>query len=433
MSGKSGSVLLVVFGAAYVGCQPIDVQNGVDPVAGIDAQVVTVNGTQIWQTRRDNPPVWSRMTLRARQYAVRGPLPGSSPCPAFGGCTDAWEYGLFNLTAAQGPLGSQLGNPLVTWPLGVGLYEGLGSTCSTCEGPEMQWEAHGLRLAPRVTGGPLEGVTEVQALRDDFDTAEAPEGTSGRFQLAPDTAVVPIRVIVMNPINEPNIPVGWYSQDKVNILFDDAWKADIVVNSEPSLSPDNVVGQWTSRTGCRDSWCNSPKPIQPDVIFEQCNVQFRVVEYITCPVPQNVWESELTGPSKCRPDSQANFRVDPAIAACLAQQNLPGFAGKTVILLGSLINNNDVNCLDGELYGSAKINGDRVYLATPALSGSPANYVLAHELGHTLGLHDRNFQQCAGDNTLMCANAGQENDIIPPASCDVVYKNAKFLHDQIWP
>jgi hypothetical protein len=434
MGSESGTVLLIVLGMAQMGCQPIDLQNGVDPLPGIGAQIVTQSGTQIWQTKRDNPPVWSRMTLRARQYAVRGPLLGAGFCPTFGGCTDAWEYDHFNLTAAQGPLGTQLGNPLVTWPLGVGLYEGADGTCSTCEGPEMPWEAHGLRLAPRLTGAPLEGVTEVQALRDDYDTAEAPEGTPGRFQLSPDVAVVPIRVIVMNPVSTPSFPVGWYSQDTVNVLFDDIWKADVVVNSEPSLSPDNVVGQWLDRTGCNDSWCKSPKPIQPDTIFEKCNVQFRVLEYVTCTVPQNAWNNEFTSGSQCNPDVQVNTRVNPAIAACLAEQDLFEFSGKTVVLLGSLVNP-DQDCANEALYGSANVNGSRAYISIGALAGNLTKYVVAHELGHTLGLLDRNLQQCTGDNTLMCAGPGQQNDIIPPASCNAVHGNAKSAQDNFpfWP
>jgi hypothetical protein len=421
--GAWGRTLVAVFGVGYMGCTPIDTQNGVDPLPGINAQVVTQDGVQIWHTKRDNPPIWSRIMLRDRQEAIRGPLPGAGTCPAFGACADAWEYDLFNLAA-----GTNIGERLPTWPLGVGFYEGPSGTCTTCEGPELPWEAHGLRLAPRFTGAPSEGITVVQALRDDFDTAEAVDGTPGRFQLSPDVSVVPIRLIVTNP--EVDLPPGWYSQQLAEVLFDDLWRADVNINTEtfPPLSPADVVSNWTHRIGCNESSCTSPTARQPDVIWEQCNIQFRLTEYRTCTVLQNAWINQLTGDGACNPNaasSQATV-IKNALRECLGDVEFD--KNITTVVITERLQNPNNPCIKPAL-GYATGSSNFVYVERRAMINTSTEFVLAHELGHRLGLNhpDDNAEFCPVPETLMCSRATEMTDYIRPFDCATAWTKARQL------
>lgn len=420
---------VLAFGVGYMGCDPIDTQNGIDPLPGIDAQVVTQNGVQIWQTKRDNPPIWSRMRLRDTQYAIRGPLPGSEPCPAFGGCADAWEYGRFNLTAAHGPLGGLLGDPLATWPLGIGLYEGPDGTCSTCDGPDMPWEAHGLRLAPRFTGAPLEGITEVQARRDDYDRPNANEGAPGRFQLSPDVAVVPIRLIVTNPSGDEDFSPGWYSQRLAEVLFDDLWHADIDINNEtdPPLSPAQVVGTWSHRVACRDSSCSRTVAAQPDVVWEQCNIQFRITDYRMCTVPKRAWINELDGDGACNPNAAASQAtvIKNAVRDCIGNTE---FAKPiTTVILTGLLQNPLNPCK--KVFGFAQSTQQWVYVEAGAIGSNDTKFVLSHELGHRLGLNhpDDNLSVCPTPKSLMCKGALEQTDYIRPFDCGIAWSKARTL------
>lgn len=243
-------------------------------------------------------------------------------------------------------------------------------------------------------------------------------------------AVVPIRLIVTNPVNTPGIPSGWFSQDAANVLFDDVWKADVSINSEPGLSPDNVVSQWLWKTACTDSTCNDTVALQPDPIWEQCGIQFRLMEYVACTVQKNAWDNEFTSNSQCSPDVQANSRIMPAINACLAEQQLPGFGGVTVIVVGSLVRSG-ANCISGDTLGAAKKFGN-VFLTSAALTTNFGRYVTAHEFGHVFGLQDLNDVQCSPNDQLMCTAPGSMSNYIAPDSCSAAYQTARFLHDQFW-
>src|SRR5207244_5142843 len=111
--------------------------------------------------------------------------------------------------------------------------------------------------------------------------------------------------------------------------------------------------------------------------FDQCNIQFRMVSFRTCTVPDDVFDN-LDKDNACNPDFQAR-KVNRALENCA---ELPHDGIPKVIFMGSLTARGlGFHCAQGDIAGAQE--GEFVYMT---YEGRDPN-TLAHELGHLLGLN----------------------------------------------
>lgn len=363
------------------------------------------------------------MPILSNQFAVRGPITGGGCGSGYGSCTDAWEYNKFRHRAFTlgevNKIGQSEYHVFDSWPAHVGSFD-----------EDIDWEVHGVRLAPRVTTGLLDGLTEIFGLRDD---ATAPEYTvypQGRFLLDPEVALVPVRVIQLYVPGDPYHDDGWFSRQSADVLFDDGWKAHVDVNGDPFNSPDFIVGSWTHRRGCVDSWCTEVgHNIQPDRIFDECGVQFRLVEYVKCPVSYDVfWDTTQTN---CN-TSTGLSRVRGALLQCGALEH---DAAIEVALAGSLVTSAQ-QCVGGHTLGIYSPQSDLAVIAHAGLF-STSGVIVAHELGHALGLAHAKPPGVCPPKQLMCGSDAQMSVDVVSGDCTKAHTNGlirqeNFLWDTIY-
>jgi len=129
--GNSPSVVallvLAVGGCDTSGCNGgggLDFTNGVDPASATPAVLVDVEDVSIWTSSWDNPPIQGLVMLSDDHAATRA---GSD-----------WSYSRFDLDVDDGS------SFPIPWPQQNGTYT--SDACPTCLGPNMFWEAHGLKL-----------------------------------------------------------------------------------------------------------------------------------------------------------------------------------------------------------------------------------------------------------------------------------------------
>lgn len=348
----------------------LDFDNDIDPIAGAPSTLLSMAGgdgkTAVWSVRWDNPPVQSTATLGATHAAVRS--------------DSTWDYSRFDLTLDDGALG------LLPWPSAQGTWDK--------DNPQMPWEAHGLALAPRLTGAPGEGIATLQAyLQDANSGTPLPHLGTGRFQLASDVLIVPLNVVVTYPTSGPvaTFPQGWLPERTVRALFDDAWLADKTILNNPNEHPHSVTAHWSTASNCLDpnsTVCQVGQVALPDRVWDQCNIQFRLVSYVnSCPVPADAFDNLSLG-GDCSGSAQVT-KINNAVKNCILNNG-----ADNVVIVGSL--NDKSYC--PPLYGLSKKTGT-MYLGA-AFANFP--FVLAHELGHKLNLPDIGDDKTCGGTSLMC-------------------------------
>jgi len=300
-----------------------------------------------------------------------------------------WSYSRFDLDVDDGS------SFPIPWPQQDGTYT--SDACPTCLGSNMLWEAHGLRLGPRLTGQELENVSTVQAYRTDSHIGTPlPYDNPGLFQLAPTVRLVPLNVVVTFPPNDANFDPNWVPQDGVLAVLDDVWAADIQTTTNPNEHPHAVNGTWTRKSQCGAETCSAMGLVQPDRVWDQCDIQFRMVSYTSCPVAADVF-SNLSTTNPCNVDLHAS-RIAQAIDGC-APNN-----GATTVVFTNFLTNQALGCINEPL-GAAKKTSPFVHISYKGIQ----NLILAHELGHRLGLPDigGNAEFCPQDS-LMCTYDQQQ-------------------------
>jgi hypothetical protein len=159
----------------------------------------------------------------------------------------------------------------------------------------------------------------------------------GRFQLGSKVSLVPLHVVVLAPESNPYFPFDWFTKEDAAFLFDDSWSGDKSTVTKPAESPHDVVTSWSQKVDCISSWCQTwlANVIQPDRVFDQCDIQFRMVSFTQCVVRNDVFDS-LDQKNPCNPDLQA-ARVNAALADCFELQELFKYGIPKVIFMGSLV------------------------------------------------------------------------------------------------
>ncbi len=370
------------------------------------------SGFKIWEVGWDNPVVGD----------TAFDLPVAGAAQRVG---NAWRYDNFDLeaewTAFGGPF-SETEVAQATWPQLGGNYDTF-----------LAWEMHGLRLQPRLTGSPIEALAVAQAVRDDCKSGPLPYKDVGYFQLKPDVALVPIRVVVFHPTPASgSFPPEWVSSQDAELLFDDTWIGEKSATNGPRCSPDAVDGFWKYRAGCQGSaGCEtvvqangsaSSSIIQPDRVWDQCGVQFRMVSFHECAI-----DAREFNPIKSPDDGFCGAlgitaRMNTLILRA-RQCGVPDDPSAViqVMFVGRLA---PADCFDVPVGAQ---NAGSVALTLASYRGS--GFVLSHELGHRLGLPD--LSDCSS-GMLMCEFANSQGSVISDDHCETANKTAMGIQEVFW-
>jgi hypothetical protein len=396
----------------------------VTPTPETPVKVVQAGSTgSRFLSRWDNPPMQGIVTFQPDQFANR--------------INDSWEYYKFDLWANENGI---INNPnipetesLTTWPRLPGLEFGAGQP--------LTWEAHGTRLAPRLTGAPDEGLKTIHADRQNWNLPKLPDPAVGRVQLDPTVGLVPVRVIALYVPGSPDFDLGWFSKQQADVLLDDVWTADKTVVTNPNESPHEIIADWTWSAPCPSPSCTVPqvqgpsgnkRNMLPDRIFDQCGVQFREVNFESCPVAEDVFFNQgdsKTNPYVCNADV-AFAHIRKAVEKCVDHITTPNGGSFytnaiTLVVAGSLVDPNG-NCFNDVLEGEK----DGIVVAT--VRGLFSDTTLAHEFGHALGLgHTGSESDCPDDN-LMCPVAGMNQTHLNAGQCTQAHSNAIYRQNHFF-
>jgi hypothetical protein len=333
---------------------------------------------------------------------------------------------------------------LSTWPEQPGDYAPGGAFTP---GSPMFWEAHGLALPPRLTNTLIpayQGIVSVQALRADeyFGPLPSPvqaypyqyysaHENPGLFQLAPDTRLMPLKTVVLYVPGDEIWGQGWLPKRMLQAAFDDYWTGTKTIG-EVGLGLWATQGEW--QTGCDD--CASAF-IQPDRVWDQCGIQFRVVKYHECPVSADVFWYNIAGLGI--PSSQACdlYKMHETVKTALAE--CPGFdfedGLRPILFKGNLVYENRLCQFGGnpiKVPGWTALADHWAYIRQYG-----GGLLIAHEIGHLLGLPDNN--PCGEPHTLMCSTDPQHDLCAPSdtgqdacAACGTPRTVAKNQQDAYW-
>jgi hypothetical protein len=280
---------------------------------------------------------------------------------------------------------------------------------------------------------PATGSINVGLLRYPAASGATSEEVDWHFmELAPEVLLVPVRVTVFTN-GSPNL----WTEDVVRQLLDPAQ----VATQSATVGGSPVVANAVSR--------ETPSAVSPDSIWTQCNIQFRLVDFV--PVTNAVLASQLSNSCSCEmningiaspvanrpirehlvaaPDNVVNIFMGGTIAgtACVGDVNGVTCGGSNAGSFGCPVTGTgqiDMRLLGGE-------NFILLNQSFPFGGTLPREVTFAHELGHFLGLtHSPNgsgLDQCLqpgvaeGDTTdvsnLLMLPGGSSSPVLTPLQC----------------
>ena len=163
-------------------------------------------------------------------------------------------------------------------------------------------------------------------------------------------------------------------------MFDDVSVVDVDIHTTPTESPADVIA---TRVLAQDCWgdCDEPADWAPDPIWSQCDIQFRMVKYKECVVDPELFENKNTDDQNGCPTNPwgLNGWENKLRDAAVACAGLPKQGQRTIIYFGDYVNR-ALGCAP-EQSPLASEDGGYVFMTRSA-----HGHVLAHELGHAVGL-----------------------------------------------
>ncbi len=314
-----------------------------------------LNGDR-WISKLDNPTMVGNLPLKSWESS------GSSTGNGVNG--DAWAFYYFDIYGAVhsgGTKATQL------------------SFTSGPTGPSqpMKWTSPGMLLPRRKTLAWSEGVAEFDLWYDsrDVTTDYVPVTDRAKVQLDDKVLLVPVHVIELSNNLTPwkknwvGADTGQPSADWVAALLDNRQTETVGRTTNPSYSPQTVTHEWRQQEVRR--------PGRPDLIFTQCDIQFRLVKFTSCVVDASVL-APPEGPLSCgyTPAVGMQGKVLDAVSKCISEKD-----GGVQLIFTGLLDSGDF-CIEKTLGITTKGSTQSIVTA----NGSYRKHVITHELGHMLNL-----------------------------------------------
>lgn len=358
----AGGAVVFAFLLGATGCSGVeavgesreDLAPAPTPVPGTPATLDTLpTGAPYWRSLVDNPPMTGTYQLTGSQIIQSN--------------SNGWAETYFDLRA-QGLLNS---GTILDYPT--------STTTTKATAPDaMNWMSRGLTLPPRLTGAASEGLVSYAAWVDDASVGPFLRGSASVYvQLDPNVILVP--VVVEQLYDGVNAQDGWYPEEDAIELLDNAWFIKRSVTSNPSAHPYQVVSQWGFQ-GSKDGTQTQGVAAEPDSIWTQCNIQFRKVKYVSCKADSDAWVNLQPTPAGCDGTTFVQRVLKAADAGDCGKASL--IQGTLRLILSGPYENPGAGCTFNT-YGQTTRYDTNVFVNTGGLT---TYNVVAHELGHALGL-----------------------------------------------
>jgi hypothetical protein len=427
-----------------IACQPQDVH---------DDNFVYDNACNCYKTVQDNPVLKQNALLTSSPYLESATATG-----------DTWAFNEFDMRiklVPQIPPGTFSGDFAVNDSTGSGFLALWPETPGTWDSAgigqvQMPWEVHGARLGHFVSR-----VTPYK-LRSDSTPVQVASATDIRLvNDGPEPVyVVPIQVVLVlpnysnstvDPIKE-SLLTAW-AEGFQNVLWDDRWTAKLQRVTHPGGLTAQVQGQWQHRSTLHttsdpaftprytapfglpdDIWGPPSDPSKTAPTGKGCRIQFRMVAFQKQYQDREHFELIQQGVNGNDVPLCDNYAIGPRIYDIVQQSwQDPAFRSDLpVVVFNWTIQPPtcfaetpivDLAC-DPEVDGQA-CNHTAGWIGVGAENiqeyGATDTYlVLAHELGHVLGLDDVEDSVCLQPNKgqLMCHGPSAPIvPFVPPESC----------------
>ncbi len=243
----------------------------------------------------------------------------------------------------------------------------------------LSWTSPGMLLPRRKTMAWSEGVSEFDLWYDsrDVSTDFVPVTERAKVQLDEKVLLVPVHIIELS-----NQTTEWHknwvganykqlSSTWSEAFLDNRQTSTIHSSTNPSYSPQTVNHQWAQR--------EVDDPVRPDLIFNQCDVQFRLVKFTSCVVDPSVL-APPDEPGQCGDfvNMSMQAKVLEAVENCISEKD----GGVKLIFTGRL-DGGDI-CTEETVGITTPVPNPLETIVTA--NGAPKDHVISHELGHMLSL-----------------------------------------------
>jgi hypothetical protein len=360
---------------------------------------------------------------------------------------DKWSFDAFDLnvdiSSATGAFSRNeqtTGQFLHFWPSVAGAFQPASSPTGAAQG--MPWELHGVRVGYSTPSA-------VRAYKERADHSQTLTANETRFALHSDVIVVPIQVVVVRPnYDAPAIDsiMDLFRREVQDVIWDDRWKAQRQVVNHPGGLLAQVQGKWLLGTRAvrideqydkviSFSAERTTSIVLPDGVYDQCQIQFRLVRYQELELRKELVEFVYSNPDGstelvCNENARrfrykeilgealaANPRLDPALPIVVFNYAIQAPYGCSTPVA-------DSSCPPGVcLTGGSVFYG---YLNVQKESNR--DLILAHELGHVLDLDDETCSSRTGKE-LMCGATPLLTAEIPLHHCPTARAQARKYLD----